>query len=61
MSIILLLLGTITCAGVIYFFCGMEEEDKKNRSNIGLITSLVIGIIFTLVWAFLLSLGKWVR
>lgn len=61
MIIILFLLGTITCAGAIYFFCGMEEEDKKNRSNTGLITSLVIGIIFTLVWMFLLSLGKWIK
>lgn len=58
MSIILVVLGTLICAGAWYFFCGMEEDDSKNNSNVGIVTSLAIGLIFTLVWLLLLSLGK---
>lgn len=58
MSIILVILGTLTCAGTWYFFCGMEEHDAKNKSKVGIVTSLIIGLVFTLIWLFLLSLGK---
>lgn len=57
MIAVFFILGTLACAAAWYFLCGMQETDTDNHSNIGCVTSLVIGFIFTLIMVIIYSLG----
>ena len=54
---IFIVVGTLVTAAIWYFFCGVEDEAKKeSEEKFGCITCIIIGLISTLVLALIHSL-----
>lgn len=54
-----IIISTLIGAAVIYFACGLEENDKKDgKGNSGCIVALVVSLLFTLILGGIALLGK---
>ena len=54
-----LILCTLVTAAIVYFLCGMSENnDTKEDSKAGCITSLVWGFVMTGIMVLIMMLGK---
>lgn len=54
-----LILGTLVTAVIVYFLCGMSENnDTKEYSKASCITSLVWGFVMTGIMVLIMMLGK---
>lgn len=48
--LIFIVLGTLGTAAMWYFFCGVEDEAKRDGDDkTGCITCIIIGLVFTLI------------